>query len=947
MLFGFLVFGVGISLVSGLHVVHAQTDQVVDASTLQNNANTVALALILNAITYILNLVVAALGKLTLLMIQILIIPILNYNSFSTSPIIGLGWSLVRDVMNMFVIVALIFIAIFTIVGNHRAHWEQQLPQLFIAVVFMNFSRTICGILIDISQVIMFTFVNALLDIAAGNFAQLFQLPDFGKYNLAAVESALKNGTSVAEPFKQFMEAFLQVPLYMSIFAILFLLALAFLYRIVVLWVLVILSPLAFFLGGIKGIFQHADAGKWWKQFTGALLMGPILAFFLWLALAAASSGSIAESEAFPLPQDADTYFSIQALDSSHLTSLLLALILLMVGMQVAGEQSSNLGGLASQVINEGMGRRVVTGSFTLPLRAGRAAAGAAGRGIDYYGAKALGSDKTLREGIGGSLMKAGVGLGKNSGVIGGYLGEGLVSAGASIEHGGEHLREGYKKAAKERVAGMTDEQKVRMMQLARDGKGGTMTREDMRELQSAFTTDKKFQDEAKHLLGEAPADALLANTLVSMNKDLPKMDDATKSKFLGNLTKNAAAVYDSGKDGKEIIEKLVKSNDLDMSKLYNNKKAFEHKEIRDLFADRPTGETRKDKDGNVIPISILDKAEKGGYGQEVRDALSVGAKTRATAAERAQAQQSYTDLRNAGDVGAMKKALNEKAIGLENVKVEDVQGARGKALVQAIATSDVNINALGSGESDPARKTQITQEFINNIVTEQDAGTISSALSSGKMAPNDIPASAFSDAAPARQVELVRGVIGAKSNVGAMGDDAQKAFMKAVVDMREKGSLNNKDVTVAHNMLLGAGKELKDVLPNVNLDPQKPSFSSQDRAYLAQLLKTDAANARHLAPSITQATAPNEVTKLVVENTKSSDIDGLADAIEKAQGKARADLRQTLETIAKAVDLQRAAPPPPLPPGGTPTAKQQESFLRVRDLHDQIQTTLGTLPKT
>ena len=53
---------------------------------------------------------VIGLGKLVLMLIQIIIIPVLNYNSFSSSPIIGLGWSLVRDVMNMFVIVGAILI---------------------------------------------------------------------------------------------------------------------------------------------------------------------------------------------------------------------------------------------------------------------------------------------------------------------------------------------------------------------------------------------------------------------------------------------------------------------------------------------------------------------------------------------------------------------------------------------------------------------------------------------------------------------------------------------------------------------------------------------------------------------------------------------------------------------------------------------------------------------
>lgn len=940
MLFGFLVFGVGISLVSGLHVVHAQTDQVVDASTLQNNANTVALALILNAITYILNLVVAALGKLTLLMIQILIIPILNYNSFSTSPIIGLGWSLVRDVMNMFVIVALIFIAIFTIVGNHRAHWEQQLPQLFIAVVFMNFSRTICGILIDISQVIMFTFVNALLDIAAGNFAQLFQLPDFGKYNLAAVESALKNGTSVAEPFKQFMEAFLQVPLYMSIFAILFLLAIAFLYRIVVLWVLVILSPLAFFLGGIKGIFQHADAGKWWKQFTGALLMGPILAFFLWLALAAASSGSIAESEAFPLPQDADTYFSIQALDSSHLTSLLLALILLMVGMQVAGEQSSNLGGLASQVINEGMGRRVVGGSLTLPFRAGRSAAGAAVRTADVYGARALGMNETLREGFGKGTIQAGKYVAERGGIVGATLGQGLMAGGANIELQGEHLRAERRKASKDRISSMSDAQKVASLQLAKSGKpSGLMTAEDVLELNAQYATDKRFRKESEHFATEKQRETMLGDAMNTSFAEKDKLDDAAKTKLFATMSENLHLIKGkNGKSDEDAIREFVRSDDFVPSKMGNT--AVNNDKVQRVLGDE------KDRNAKDENLTYLDRVKDGKYTARLNAGSKDILKTAAT-------EKAFNELRSSGDVGAIKKAFEDKKIGLGDVKVEDVQGTGGKALVQAIATSDLNINALGSGETDPARKTQITQEFVNNVVAQQDAGTIASAFQGAKISPNDLKAEMFDNApSPAQRVELVRGVIGAKANVNMMSTDAQNAFAKSVQDLRTTGNLTTKESAQAHGMLLGAGKTIQEVLPTVNLDPQNITMSSGDRAQLAQILKDNIANTRHFAPAVSTATAPNEVTKIIVENTKTSKVDGkyaspdvdqLAGLIENAKGQVKTQLRESLDSLAKAVSLEQSATP--WPKNHTPTAQELDKRQRIEDLHDQIQTTMRTLP--
>jgi hypothetical protein len=155
-----------------------------------------------------------------------------------------------------------------------RANWRQQIPALFIAVAAMNFSRLLCGLLIDLSQVIMFTFVNAILDIGAGNFAQLLGLTNVGTLNfgdgsLGALGSAAFSGGAALGA------AVLQLALMLAIFAVLICLAIAFLWRIVILWVLVILSPIAFFFRFAPDVVDvgFGKGGDWWGKFTGALVM--------------------------------------------------------------------------------------------------------------------------------------------------------------------------------------------------------------------------------------------------------------------------------------------------------------------------------------------------------------------------------------------------------------------------------------------------------------------------------------------------------------------------------------------------------------------------------------------------------------------------------------------------------------------------------------------------
>jgi hypothetical protein len=249
---------------------------------------------------------------------------------------------------------------------------------------------------IDLSQVIMFTFVNAILDIGAGNFAQLLGITgtgnlDFGDGNVAA---AFTGGTALAS-------IVIQLGLMIAILAVMVCLAIAFLWRIVILWVLVILSPIAFFFRFAPDVidFGFGKGGDWWSKFTGALVMGPMLSFFLWLSLALSSSGNLLSAEGFPEPPASGGAFGniLDQLTSSSLGATMLALIFLVVGMDMAGKSAKSLGGIAGKLINEGMGRKIVGQS----VRAAGYIQGAAAVAAPYVAYKGA---VTTRGMVGGAM---------------------------------------------------------------------------------------------------------------------------------------------------------------------------------------------------------------------------------------------------------------------------------------------------------------------------------------------------------------------------------------------------------------------------------------------------------------------------------------------------------------------------------------------------------------
>jgi len=888
------------------------------------------LDIILTPLTTILDYIAAGIVKLTLVIMEMILIPILNYNSFSTSPIIGLGWSLVRDVMNMFVIISLLFIAIFTIVGNHRAHWEQQLPQLFLAVIFMNFSRTICGILIDISQVVMFTFVNALLDIAAGNFAQLFGLQEFGKYANQDILTSVANGTGLSTS-SQFVAAFLRIPLYGAILAILFLLALAFLYRIVILWVLVILSPATFLLGGLKGVFGQAagDHAQWWGKFTGALLMGPILTFFLWLSLAAASSGSIAQSENFPTPQNAQSYgLSLEVFDSSHLTSLILALILLIAGMQIAGEQSSKVGGLAGQMINEGMGQKVVSGALRAPFQAGAYA----GRKADVYGAQLYGGN-TIRESLGKNVIGAGERLAQTGGV-GMYLGRAVAAVGGNIELQGEHLRAERTKAATERVGKMSDSEKAMHMGLLATGQKSNIlsTKEDFDAVALDFMSDK-VQDETKehiaHNLGirkntgesdkdfedrkereVAPAfNRMMAQTLEFANaqKKAGKLDDSAKSKLTTLNTKYADLLKDPAETAKWVDDEKFNMNDARKRPEVVNNPAFRE------AAKRKVLRTTKDKDGVSRPVYLWDEIKKGVYGDKLKKAADSVETPRATTAQRVGEALNVSRTPQED----LEKHLNSKTDavnivgGLRNpesgtgpqemvqpiLQPADLTGNRSTEIGGAIVNSEVDITS-----------SPIKTEIVQNIVSTQPADTIGKAFKNEQVKPADIPASAF-EATNTNAPEVVRSVLTSQVDIRQMPPASQDAYKAGVERMQTDRTISAKEYTQAKSSLFSDPmRPIENTVPGITRDQatHQAVLDPSAKREMGEIFKHEPANFAHVSSEIpTDARTANDVTETVVRSANVKHITELGEKWKGATGQEKIDLKSAMDVIHQSIERE------------------------------------------
>lgn len=674
------------------------------------------LAALLNAIT-------AGIGKFCLLLINLIVVPILGYNNFSDSNIIGLGWSLVRDVVNMFVVVILLVIALMTIVGSPKANWTQQLPRLFIAVVLVNFSRTICGFLIDISQVIMFTFVNAILDIAAGNFAQLLGIIDFGELDSDFID-AVNASDEGLDAMSYLIGAVIQLALYLSIFGVMTLLAIAFIWRIVILWVLVIMSPIAFLMVGVKDLFGKAGGTytEWWGMFTSALIMGPTLAFFLWLSLAAASGSNLAVAENFPMPEDpAVTGLPLKQTSLDSMTGLLLALVLLIAGVQQASKSASALGGLAAKVMKQDLAEKLVKGSLKYSAKGSTWAlnrgAGAALRGVGLTEQKTL-TGALQRGGLnaaksaGNALVQTGAGIAGAVPIIGGALGGTIAAGGSKLNKSAGKVLDEQVKASQESVKGFSGERKKAILASMASGDQrlfNSLTEDERNEFQLALATDTKLQKDAKDVMGTKYRETL-GKALAYADDKKDDMDDARKDRLDATKTANLDLLAYGKSDEerkKAMTDHLGKMHEKGKFNSANAARLITEESLADEGVREALGGLVYREGKNSEPISALRDIQDGKAGKKLQDALaSSGPTFNASSYKMADPGAEDEAARRATVIQNINRTIESNGVG----KLDGDAATAFKQALQSLppgaisvqAVSNANVQLLNAGKAAP-----------------------------------------------------------------------------------------------------------------------------------------------------------------------------------------------------------------------------------------------------
>lgn len=292
---------------------------------------------------------------------------------------VKIGWTAVRDVCNLGFILILLGIGFATILRVPAYHIKKLILPFIVALLLINFSKLICGVITDFCHVLMASFAAAMTggDNYSGAIAQAVGVGSWAN----PPDVTESGGWELVETY--FIMCVFMVALIFAFLLIIVLLVV----RWITLIVLTIFSPIAYAARILPT--TQTMAKKWWTQFLQNAFYGPVAVFMVYLALTIVtySMGDLATKAAAN---------GSQKLSAEGLLSLIVACILLYKAVTMS--RSMGIAG-ANAVISTGTkwGKKALGGAASLT---GKGLAGAAG----WAGSRAW--DRAKRTGAGTAVSK-------------------------------------------------------------------------------------------------------------------------------------------------------------------------------------------------------------------------------------------------------------------------------------------------------------------------------------------------------------------------------------------------------------------------------------------------------------------------------------------------------------------------------------------------------------
>ncbi|HNV12827.1 MAG TPA: hypothetical protein PK686_02255 [bacterium] len=543
--------------------------------------------------------IIWVLGKI-LIMLMYILIGVAQYNDFINSNAVTTGWTLVRDLCNMFFILILLIIAFATILKIEQYNLKTWLPKLILMAILINFSKLICGIFIDVAQVIMLTFVNAFKDMAGGNLTEMLgvtKILSFDQSNSGDVTGWTILGSII-------LALIFSIISVVVVLTMLVMLAM----RIIMIWIYVVLSPAAYLMASFPQGQSYSQ--RWWSDFSKNLIVGPVLAFFIWLSFA--SLGGIegsrdinkmkaqSNSAGGEATQENFSATVTEAGSQDNMTKFIISIGMLLGGLMIAQE----MGGVAGSIAGKGMAKLQAMGTGTMnAMTKGVKRA----TGVERV-QNAIKARQSMKEGLRQDRAQ------KDAGWANQKIGQAKQAVVAPVNKLGGKVGEGIKSLAGVSKKDIED-RKVKL----EEAKQKKVALEDLKvKIESAKTEEKNLGIKKQRELNKADAD--FKNGKITQS-ELDQRKNDINNKYLPEETKQKQKQDDLLKDYNANFKSDEKSavsdfNKIDLTKEFEERDEVVGQKEKDL-SDSMRGAKNFGKfgniAGNILTLGLKGKVQHAG----------------------------------------------------------------------------------------------------------------------------------------------------------------------------------------------------------------------------------------------------------------------------------------------------------------------------------------------
>jgi hypothetical protein len=304
-----------------------------------------------------------------------------------TSGFVTKGWGAIRDVANIFFIIALLYIAIKTILNLNVSNNKKLISYIVIIALLINFSLFFTQVIIDGSNILAKVFYNSIESKDANG---ALVRGETGEKSISVGLISLFNPQKLVTQKVLDSDGGTALFIFITLLAtalvlyaawIFFTVAILFVSRVVMLWISMIFSPIAFASYTLPFDIPGLGHKEWWGELLKNAFLAPIFIFFLYIIVMFA--GFLKDIVHFP--DGADFMQKVMAV----VIPFAILMVLLMKAKELAvkysgemGKAMSKAGAMVSGAVVGGAVGLGIGGAAALGQKTLGRASGAIGRNI-------------------------------------------------------------------------------------------------------------------------------------------------------------------------------------------------------------------------------------------------------------------------------------------------------------------------------------------------------------------------------------------------------------------------------------------------------------------------------------------------------------------------------------------------------------------------------------